>query len=142
MAEEIKNKLLRKYSKNYGFEGLSFANFVLPAIKTGRVEGIMLEKFFLPNSEPYYSGFYQINIGYQKHKEKKTRKPIEIPLQFLNIKEEELLKNSIKTYVDDLVNFEDFEFVLNINSKKFEFLLITTDNCFLMVDLYESKNFG
>jgi len=145
LDEEIKDKLLKKYGKDDGIEGFSFENFILPAIKTNRVEGIMLEKFFLPNSESYYSGFYQINIGYQKkldenqRRDRNTRKPVEIPLQFLNIKEEEVLNNSIKTYIDNLVNFEDYEFVLNINSRKFEFVLITTDNCFLMVDLNKSK---
>ena len=144
MAEEIKDKLLKKYSKDDGLEGLSFGNFILPAIKTDRVDGIMLEKFFL-NSEPYYSGFYQIDIKYQKKLEKNhrrdrnTRKPIEIPLLFLNIKEEEVLIKSIKAFVDDLVNFEESEFILKLISRKYEFIFVTTDNCFLMINLNNSR---
>ncbi|MHA1344422.1 MAG: hypothetical protein ACTSQG_10565, partial [Promethearchaeota archaeon] len=139
MAEKIKDKLIKKYGQKNGIVGASFESFELPTIKTDRVERIMLEKFFMPNSESYYSGFYQIKISYQKPREKETRKLVEIPLDFLNIKEEEILNNSINDYVDELVNFEEYQFVLNINSRKFEFVIITTDNCFLMVDLNKAK---
>ena len=139
MAEKIKDKLLKKYGKDNGFEGFYFESFILPAIKSTSVDRIMIDELFLPNSESYYSGFYQINIEYQKPREKDTKKPVEIPLPFLNIKEEEVLNNSIKIFVEELVNFEEYEFVLKLNSRKYDFVLVTTDNCFLMVSLNKSR---
>ncbi len=139
MAEEIKDKLKRKYGKINGLVGLSFENFILPTKISTTVAGIMLEKYFLPNSESYYSGFYQIKIDFRKKKDKKSSKPIEIPLAFLNIKEEDILIDSIKNFIDNLVDFDEYEFVLKINSKKYGFILIPTNNCFLMVSFNKNK---
>ncbi|KKN42096.1 hypothetical protein LCGC14_0716730 [marine sediment metagenome] len=148
MTEGIKEKLLRKYSKKNGTKGFSLESFILPVVKTTTVNRIMIDKFNLDDLESY-SGYYQIKIRYQKvfdDNRRKDSKNLVIPSQFLNIKEEQVLINSIKTYIDELVNFDEYEFVFNFDSYKYEFVLVTKKDCFLLISLNKNKravrNFG
>lgn len=148
MTENIKEKLLKKYSKGNGSIGYSLESFIFPVVKTTTVNRIMNDKFNLDDLGSY-SGYYQIKIRYQEVVDdgrRKESKNLEIPSQFLNIKEEKVLINSIKTYIDELVNFDKYQFVFNFDSNKYGFVLVTTKDCFLLISLNKNKravkNFG
>ncbi|MHA1334728.1 MAG: AAA domain-containing protein [Promethearchaeota archaeon] len=141
--EELKKKLIKKFGNEIDFYEIG-NKFEIPSVKSNKVEDNML-KLFGPNDVYSYSGSYQIKIYIQKKREKNQkdnseRTIIEIPPHFLDLKDEEL-KKSIEKHIEELINnIEDKnEFVLELNSKKYHFILIQRDDCFLMVDLAKNN---
>ena len=138
MESELKELLLKKYYDDEHGEVLLYEGFELPTFKSSRVDDIMLDKFS-HNTEGSYSGYYQIEIETQNKDDRNSRKPIEIPLEWMNIKEEENILEKIKNKSKEIVNSEELETVLTLNSNKFYIFLIPREDCFLMVDLKKNK---
>ncbi|MGQ4876003.1 MAG: AAA domain-containing protein, partial [Promethearchaeia archaeon] len=141
--EELKKKLIKKFGNEVDFYGIG-DKVEIPSVKTHKVDDKML-KIFGPNDVYSYSGSYQVKIYIQK-KENKNQKDnsektkIEIPQHFLGLKDEDL-KQSIEKYIEELIkDIEDKnEFVLELNSKEYHFVLIQRLDCFLMVDLTKNS---